>query len=428
MQRWPETAFGNDPAPWVAAAPTPGRAYQPGDRPVLTLTPLSRTVPVGATVTFIVQATGPTPLQYRWRRNGAEVSGAYQASLTLNHAQLAQAGRYQVVVSGGGESVASPPAVLTVVDPPIIHASPTPVTVAVGQPALFSVVASSRTPMRFSWRHNEVPIPVSGDSPRLALAAAYPAQAGQYDVVIESRGGSITSAPAALVVSGASLILQPPVAQSAPVGGSVTFGVVLEDRAVPPFGYRWLKHGVALGPPRASPVRMDFLTLNNLEAGDAGLYSVNVTDAQSPAPGETSPAVELRLLPDTDGDGLPDEFETRHGLLLQDPADASRDADADGASNLDEYRAGTDPRDARSVLRVEGFLTGEGVRLWFMGAADRTFTLQAQTPLSLGSWQSFNSIPAVSAESGLAREVNVLDPQVPVAEGRYYRVISPAQP
>jgi hypothetical protein len=312
-------------------------------------------------------------------------------------------------------------------DPPILHASPTPVTVAVGQPVLFSIVASSRSPMRFTWRHHEVPMPVSLDSPRLVLAAAYPAQSGLYDVVIATRGGSITSAPAALVVSGSSLILQPPVAQRAPVGGSVTFGVQLDERAVPPFGYRWLKNGVAVGPPRVSSVRTDFLTLDFLEAGDAGFYSVNVTDAQLPAPGETSPAVELRLLPDTDGDGMPDEFEIRHGLLFQNPADASPDTDADGATNLDEYRAGTDPRDARSVLRVEGFLTGQGVRLWFMGAADRTFTLQAQTPLSVGAWQNLESIPAVSAESGLDREVNVLDTQLPVAAGRYYRVISPAQ-
>ena len=48
--------------------------------------------------------------------------------------------------------------------------------------------------------------------------------------------------------------------------------------------------------------------------------------------------------PDTDGDGLPDLWEVNHGLNPIDPADASQDADRDGLTNLEEYRLGTDPR------------------------------------------------------------------------------------
>ena len=46
---------------------------------------------------------------------------------------------------------------------------------------------------------------------------------------------------------------------------------------------------------------------------------------------------------DTDGDGMPDEWEKQNGLNPNDPADATQDPDGDGLNNLDEYKNGTDP-------------------------------------------------------------------------------------
>ncbi|MFP4028857.1 MAG: hypothetical protein ACLFWL_13795 [Candidatus Brocadiia bacterium] len=45
---------------------------------------------------------------------------------------------------------------------------------------------------------------------------------------------------------------------------------------------------------------------------------------------------------DTDGDGIPDEVESREGLDPNDPNDASEDADGDGLTNYDEYDLGTE--------------------------------------------------------------------------------------
>ena len=46
---------------------------------------------------------------------------------------------------------------------------------------------------------------------------------------------------------------------------------------------------------------------------------------------------------DTDDDGIPDMWERKYGLDPQDPEDAKLDFDKDGMSNLEEYRAGTNP-------------------------------------------------------------------------------------
>jgi hypothetical protein len=51
---------------------------------------------------------------------------------------------------------------------------------------------------------------------------------------------------------------------------------------------------------------------------------------------------------DSDGDGLPDEWERKYGLNPQDPADAELDSDEDGFTNLQEFKDGTDPLEAKS--------------------------------------------------------------------------------
>lgn len=56
---------------------------------------------------------------------------------------------------------------------------------------------------------------------------------------------------------------------------------------------------------------------------------------------------ELNSLPapaDSDGDGMPDEWEKKYDLDPTDPSDGSKDADGDGYTNVEEYINGTDPR------------------------------------------------------------------------------------
>jgi Bacterial TSP3 repeat len=65
--------------------------------------------------------------------------------------------------------------------------------------------------------------------------------------------------------------------------------------------------------------------------------------------------VVLFNVQDTDGDGLPDNWETQYGLNPNDSTGTNGpngDPDGDGFTNLQEYLAGTNPRDPLSLLRI----------------------------------------------------------------------------
>jgi hypothetical protein len=82
--------------------------------PTISTQPVGQNVTAGANVTFTVVAAGTAPLSYQWQLNGANLTGATSASLTLTGVTSANAGTYTVVVRNSGGSATSSPAVLTV--------------------------------------------------------------------------------------------------------------------------------------------------------------------------------------------------------------------------------------------------------------------------------------------------------------------------
>jgi hypothetical protein len=57
---------------------------------------------------------------------------------------------------------------------------------------------------------------------------------------------------------------------------------------------------------------------------------------------------DKKVVYDTDGDGMPDEWEKKFNLNTNDKADADADLDGDGFSNIEEFNAKTDPSDNNS--------------------------------------------------------------------------------
>jgi len=52
----------------------------------------------------------------------------------------------------------------------------------------------------------------------------------------------------------------------------------------------------------------------------------------------------VAVVSDSDGDGMPNDYELANGFNPNDPSDGGLDADADGFTNAEEFNAGTNPR------------------------------------------------------------------------------------
>jgi len=89
----------------------------PAAPPEITTSPIEATVNTAASTTLSVEATGEG-LEYQWQRDGVDVLGAIESTLTIPSAQRFHVGDYTVVVSTDGGSVTSEVAALTVESAP----------------------------------------------------------------------------------------------------------------------------------------------------------------------------------------------------------------------------------------------------------------------------------------------------------------------
>ena len=117
--------------------------------------------------------------------------------------------------------------------------------------------------------------------------------------------------------------------------------------------------------------------------------------------GEWSAPILYSLIntPDTDGDGLPDDWERQYfGTLAYGPND---DRDHDGMNNLAEYLAGTNPNDSNSKLALALRITGTNAILTWQSGSNATLYLQRLRLLDPGSaWLDILTNPAPTPTSG----------------------------
>jgi hypothetical protein len=167
------------------------------------------------------------------------------------------------------------------------------------------------------------------------------------------------------------------------------------------------------------PTSADGLGMS-LQRVSASGYANDPTNwvAAAPAPGPYGAM-------DTDGDGMPDDWEDLYNFNRNSAADAALDADGDGLTNLEEYLAGTHPRQIGSSLRLTATLNGTIAELRFNAVAGKTYTILYSDSLPGGpSWQRLADVPAQVS----TQPVMVPDPSPGTGAQRFYRIVTPAAP
>ena len=391
--------------------------------PFILARPLDQTTLAGRNVTFDVLATGAAGLRYQWQSNFVNILNATNRVLAIPNAQLAHEGDYAVVVSSAAASTRSATARLTVVSHPLITQQPASQSVIGGATASFRVTTEGVGGLRHQWLFNGADIP-DATATNLFLTNAQLPNAGDYFVRVTDNNGSVTSNPAQLTVVVRPTVTLNPVGQTAVIGETVVFSTAAAGTL--PMGYSWRRNGRVLTNILINQSTC-FWAIPNIQLTDAGNYQMGVTNIAGIATGGLTPIAALTVLEDTDGDHIPDLWESANGLDPGFAGDAALDADGDGASNADEYLAGTDPNSRENHLRIESIclLPAGGSKLEFIAVSNKTYAVEFRNESHAGSWSLLEAIPAVSTN----RLVELSDPAIPAPSmARFYRLVTPRVP
>jgi hypothetical protein len=352
----------------VTAAPDPAR---------ISVQPLDQIVASGRPLRLSVVATGSTPLQYQWFRNGVAVQNENKDTLQIDAPKTSDTALYTVKVSNSAGAVTSTTAAITVLDPLVITQQPQSKSVTIGSPLNLGVAASGSTPMSYQWFKDGAPLPAATSS-ALDLGSAVSGEAGEYYVTISNPVGSTNSRIATVLVTAVQVLPRisvQPLDQMVASGKPLTLSVVATGSA--PLQYQWLRNGGAI-----ENANSDSLKIDAPQTTDSALYSVKISNT---AGSVTSAAAVITVL-----DPL---------IITEQPE--SQSVSINSALNLTVAASGSAP------LSYQWFKDGA----LLAGATGATLDLGAAQSTESGEY-SVNISNPVSSTKSMVATVTIIGPVV----------------
>ncbi len=236
---------------------------------VITTQPVAQPVCLNSTAVFSVAATGG-PFTYQWQKDTVNIAGATSATLTLPGITAASVGSYRCKVTNNCNFVFSSAAALTINTPAITN-QPDAFAGCTGSNATFAITVSGSNPT-YQWKKGSTILSdggrISGATTRILTISALVAgdAATNYNCVVTTPCGSVTSSNAALTVSNTPpVITTQPVSQDTCSGSSAFLRVIASGSNLK---YQWQKNGV----------NMSGETNSTLVLGNSGAYRCIVSN------------------------------------------------------------------------------------------------------------------------------------------------------
>ena len=236
----------------------------------ITAQPAGAAVNPGASATLSVSVEGTGPISYQWRRNGSAIDGAINPAYAIASATDLDAASYDVVVSNVVGSLVSNKAVVTLNTAVSITQQPSGISLNPGSMTTLSVAATGTAPLTFQWSKDGSPIPGANAS-SLVLTNAQALDSGTYAVVVGNVVGSVSSAPAEVLINAPVTISAQPEGVWLTAGSAALLSVTASGTA--PLNYQWFKNGAAI-----AGANTNTFAIGSAKASDAATYEVAVSN------------------------------------------------------------------------------------------------------------------------------------------------------
>jgi hypothetical protein len=232
--------------------------------------------------------------------------------------------------------------------------------------------------------NNKAPWPTAADGSGFALSRVHPGKFGDdpiYWFATRPTPGALN------IASAGPIIIQHPASQIAAAAQTIYLHVSAMGQNL---RYQWRFNNSNI-----LNATNDTLVLSPLEPAQSGAYTVVVMSDDTST---VSKIARVSIGADFDRDGMEDDWELANGFNPFDLTDASADADADGATNLEEYIAGTVPRDNASYLAVDAIESTPNAAVSFKAEPGRSYTIQYTDTLVPPAWQNSPTSTAATKE------------------------------
>lgn len=255
---------------------------QSSSAPVITTQPTSQSICTGQPLTLSV-ATSSTGVTFQWRKNGSNIPGATSATYTIPAVANIDGGSYDVVLINSCGMTTSNPAVINVVNFGILS-QPQNVNACIGENVTLSVNVVTGGSVTYQWRFNGNPI-AGAVASSYVITSASGANAGSYDVLINSVCGVVTSSAATLQVIAAPVIAVSPSSQPLACGTNMTLSAAANGQAL---SYQWYFNGNFIPGANSSTY-----TIENANETHIGTYWVLVSNCSGEATSQPAYVFDL---------------------------------------------------------------------------------------------------------------------------------------
>jgi hypothetical protein len=191
-QDWPSEQTAEADYNYVKKVVLDNLGYTEAIAPFITTQPVDQKVIDGQPAQFSVVASGDSPLNYQWGKNGTAIEGATSPVYSINSAGTGDLGSYNVQINNPVSSIISSYASLNFFQAPTITSQPQNLNLTVSGFGVLNVGVMGDQPLTLQWsKDNETIIGASGSS--LMIADVKFSDSGSYFVAASNAAGSVQS-------------------------------------------------------------------------------------------------------------------------------------------------------------------------------------------------------------------------------------------